>query len=254
MHRSLPFPHLIVLVFAEHSFFDLFYVAAAYNLAILLMESLADGSLAEGLLYFSCCFFSIVVLWLEKLGWDCRYVSDDNLFTRAVEVIQLVFLGIAIQHIRPVEFMKDTCGHSTTFVYLLSMSILFVIQIAMKVDLSINIDGGPEAVTATKWDMQLKTCGGICIWIATALAARDYFFTTGNEQVCGEHGNPVPIVLSGLIIVFEQTYYHLVTIRYQQRSGRNHEEFTVPFNAELCIHRYVLYFDVRDNFSTPCLH
>jgi len=46
-----------------YSFFDLFYVAAAYNLAVILKES----TTLEGLLYFGCCYFAIVVIWYEKV-------------------------------------------------------------------------------------------------------------------------------------------------------------------------------------------
>ena len=100
-------------------FFDLFYVAAAYNLAIIIKESHLSS---EGFLYFWCCYGAIVVIWYEKMGYDARFAPEDNLFHRSGEVLHLVVLGMAIQHIRPVEYIAHTCDHPTTFVFVLSQS------------------------------------------------------------------------------------------------------------------------------------
>lgn len=219
----------------ECSFFDLFYVAAAYNLAIILKES----TNIEGLACFAGCYFSIIVLWYERLGWDARYVYDDNLCIRSVDIVHLVLLGMAIQHIQPVEIMTDTCGHSTTLVYLSCLSVLFCIHLLMKVDLALHIQGGPEGKTAAKVDIVLKLCGCLPIWTATLLAAYDYVhFAPQDSLACQQHGrNFLPVILPGITIVLEQASYFL-SLHILQRRGWTIEEITVPFNVELCTHRY----------------
>eukprot|EP00977_Amphora_coffeiformis_P029913 scaffold43495_cov176-Amphora_coffeaeformis.AAC.1 len=81
-----------------------------------------------------------------------------------MEVIQLVFWGIAIQHIRSVGIMKDTCGHFTTFVYLLSMSILFlIIHIANKRWIwqsTLTVDRRPSPRPSGKSNSNFAACHG----------------------------------------------------------------------------------------------
>ena len=208
-------------------FFDLFYVAAAYNLAVILK----DSTTAEGLLYFVCCYLSIVIIWYEKLGYDARYAPDDNLFHRSMEVVHLVLLGTAIQHVRPVEFMADTCHHSTTFFFLLPLSIIYLMHLSGYIDLIHHVDGGPEAVEAARSDVKRKLAGGLPVWIGTCLAARDYFSDT-----C-VHGSRLPVILSGLSLFIEQAVALFELLHWIPTQGKSHKEVRVPMNLEFTTHR-----------------
>lgn len=211
-------------------------MAAAYNLAIIMKQSIS----AEGLLYFACCYMPIVVIWYEKMGWDARYAPEDNLFHRFSEVIHHVILGIAIQHIRPVEIMKYTCDHPTTLVFLSALSIVFLMHTGEYVDLALRVDGGPEAVAHSLSDTQRKVAGSIPVWIATFLAARDWFRNeNADSQIC-QDGNRLPVIIGGLSFFTEQAFVMVSNHVLFFVQHKRHKEIRVPMNLEFTIHRYVI--------------
>ena len=55
-------------------FFDLFYVALAYNLGNVLREDPTN----QGFLYFCACFLPLIGLWQLKLFWDSRFVNGGR--------------------------------------------------------------------------------------------------------------------------------------------------------------------------------
>jgi len=113
-------------------FFDLFYVAAAYNLSYVLLYS----PNAEGFLYLLGLFGPILLEWFQRTFFDARfaygkYISvgemyrvvlyyvltliisslfdgkllGDDPFHHLFQVFHLCFLATAVVHIRPVETM-----------------------------------------------------------------------------------------------------------------------------------------------------
>ena len=84
-------------------FFDLFYVAAAYNLAYVLYNSPS----AEGFLFFTGLFGPILLEWFQRTLFDARFLWGDDPFHRAFEVLHLCALSFAVVHIRPVSSMID---------------------------------------------------------------------------------------------------------------------------------------------------
>lgn len=135
-----------------------------------------------------------------QLGYDARFSPDDNLFHRSLEVVHLVILGTAIQHVQPVEYMKDTCEHSTTLVFLASLSIIHLMHVIGYVELFLHVEGGVEAVEAAKADALRKFSGAMPVWIGLVLASRDYF-----SETC-EEGSRLPVVLGGLTLFVEQAF------------------------------------------------
>ena len=93
-------------------FFDLIYVANAYQLGSLLMRSVS----AEGVLWFYVMFSSLSTTWYYKLAYDCRLVTDD-LAHKIVDVVEAMVVAAASLHIgSSVSDMKDlSTGHAMGF-------------------------------------------------------------------------------------------------------------------------------------------
>lgn len=85
-------------------FFDLFYVGATYNVSYILVENPSS----TGLLYAAGSFLPLVIMWVEKMVFDARFVHEDDLFHRFFQLAGLAVLAIAVLHIRPVAILSDS--------------------------------------------------------------------------------------------------------------------------------------------------
>lgn len=112
-------------------FFDLFYVAANYNVSYIIV----DSPTKEGILYAAGTFLPVMGMWNQKTMYDGRYVTDDDVFHRLMNIVMLVVLGVAVSHIRPVKTLSDASGESSIFVFTLMLVIdrLFALTLYMEV-------------------------------------------------------------------------------------------------------------------------
>ena len=207
-------------------FFDLFYVAAAHNLARILE---IDPSL-EGLLYFTCCYFPVFMVWSEKVAYSSRFAPDDNFFHRGLEIFHLCVLGTIVQHIRSVKIMSHPSVYPDTMIFTFAIFLDCATELWKQADLYHNVEGGPEAVHHAKDDFDRKCVSASVFWLAAILAGYDYFFVTDNAP------NPVPI-----LVVFAGYLIDQLSIQYMysvlhRRSG-SFNEYRVPINLEFMSHR-----------------
>ena len=84
-------------------YFDLFYVAAAYNLGNLLRED----PTRHGLLYYTAAFLPIIYLWVAHMGFFARFFFRDDVLHRLFETLVLLPLATAVLHIRTVGVLSD---------------------------------------------------------------------------------------------------------------------------------------------------
>jgi len=85
-------------------FFDLFYVAAFYNLGNIFVQGDPDP---VSVLYFLTCFFSIMQLWNDKTFYDARFVYGDDIWHKIFDSAFLVVVATACASIGPVRKMSD---------------------------------------------------------------------------------------------------------------------------------------------------
>jgi hypothetical protein len=95
-------------VTAQHSewgdlFYDLFYVAAAYNLGNLLTSALDPNYFEKGIVYFFALFGSLYIAWEESVLYQSRYATGDY-FHQFVNLLRLLFVSLSIIHIDPVRY------------------------------------------------------------------------------------------------------------------------------------------------------
>jgi Bacterial low temperature requirement A protein (LtrA) len=211
-------------------FFDLFYVAAAYNLAVILKESPSW----EGFVYFISCYVVIVAQWNEKVIYDARFAPEDNIFHRSMEILHLLVLGTAIQHIRPVEVMHHTVANSTTFVFSLSLVVMNVIHIKRSEDIQRNVVGGEEAKHHAAHDVTRKVCSLVPFVLAACVSGYDYFIRGMDEQNA-ELANDMPILLCLGGFACEQLFTLMDVYVFIPNGARHFKEIRVPVNIDFTL-------------------
>jgi len=131
---------------------DLFYVAAAYNLSSIIRESPTP----EGLLYFCGCFFAVLWMWLDKMYYDSRFYTLDDVWHRIFEVAVLVVLATAVLHIRPVPFMETPSKYVDMFSFSLACVLGNVLTIVRYIEIYLLVDGEEAARKSARRDLFAK--------------------------------------------------------------------------------------------------
>ena len=125
-------------------FFDLFYVAAAYNLGTLLMSALTPELWRRGVLYFLAAFGSMYNMWDAKLGYEARFAVSDFAH-EALEVVRVFFLGISVLHIKSIDRMSDPSSIET-FGFTIGLFLESFVHILLLVELTFYGVGDREAI------------------------------------------------------------------------------------------------------------
>ena len=113
-------------------FFDLFYVAATYNVSNIIIQQ-PD---AEGILYATGTFLPLMGFWTEKVFYDGRFaVREDDVFHRLYTAAQLCVLGLAVLHTRPVDIMSNSAENSSMFIFSLCLVLERILAIGLYVEL-----------------------------------------------------------------------------------------------------------------------
>jgi len=123
-------------------FWDLFYVAAAYNLSNII---LSDPNV-KGLLYFVGLFGPIMYSWFHRLRNDAQFSFGDDPYHRLYELANLCFLATAVAHIRPVDVMSNPSKYPDMFCYALAVALLSIMKVFRTIELYFWADGDREAI------------------------------------------------------------------------------------------------------------
>ena len=210
-------------------FFDLFYVAAAFNLDGIMEH---DPSL-QGLLYYVCCYLPICIVWGEKLAYDAKFAPDDNLFHRGWELVHLGVVGTAIQHIQTVPIMSQTTKYPTTMVLAGALCVECWLQLVRYKDVYYNVEGGEEAIHDARFNLSRKFLLATIFMSAAFVAGYDFFFKPSTQAT-----NDIPIIICGLSYFVDHTYAFLHFAYFIPKSGIPYNELRVPINLELSQHRF----------------
>jgi len=125
-------------------FFDLFYVAAAYNLGSMLISSLSKAQSFRGVVYFIGVFGPLYFMWESKLVYESRY-SVVDLAHRLLEVVRVFFISFAVLHIKTIDLMSDPSS-AETLCFTVSLFLESLIPIFLKIELIMVGEGDREAI------------------------------------------------------------------------------------------------------------
>eukprot|EP00934_Nitzschia_sp_Nitz4_P007472 Nitzschia sp. Nitz4//scaffold31_size150131//3535//5854//NITZ4_002807-RA/size150131-processed-gene-0.124-mRNA-1//-1//CDS//3329547596//7462//frame0 len=160
-------------------FFDLFYVAAAYNASNILTEAPSG----EGCLYFLATFISVQHIWYMKMSYDARFVlQGDDVVHRTVEVLDLVILASVVLHIHPASVLSQTHDYVDMFGLSISLFCCWLVRFVKYIELCFFARGERELC----YVMAVKECKiiaiGLGLYLAAAIiAGKDYFSSSNNS-------------------------------------------------------------------------
>lgn len=168
-------------------FFDLFYVALAYNLGNVLREDPTN----RGLLYVCACFLPLIGLWHLKMYWDARFVNDGgDLFHVLLEVATYVCVASAVEHVRPVAILTDLDNNFDMFAFCASLllgHVLFlarIVEVALCVKVFQSHGLYEEAYHATKRDAIWVAVPAVFYLAACIYSGKEYF---GSDTAASSH-------------------------------------------------------------------
>lgn len=137
-----------------------------------------------GLLYALGTFFSVQQIWALKMGYDARFVVEDDLCHRFFEIAALAALASAVVHIRPVEMLSDPSHHLAMFGFSLSMVVVQVLQILRYVELYFAGKGERQVLkTSSKREGGMLAMLLVLQIAATVIAGMAYFGDDHDDRI-----------------------------------------------------------------------
>ena len=173
-------------------FFDLFYVAAAYNLGNVLISVLTPDQWQRGIIYFLGIFGALYGAWERKMNYDARYLVVDYAH-RIFEVIRVFLVGLAVLHIKPVEFLSDSSS-AETFTFVLCIFLESLTHILLEVELIlVGIGDRTALVNHSKRKLKASLIPLSCFYLAaTIISGVSYFRSDDGEAGTYDSSSPYP--------------------------------------------------------------
>jgi hypothetical protein len=167
------------------TFFDLFYVAAVYNVGNIILTS----PTWEGLLYFVGCFWAVMYMWIDKMHYYSRFYTHDDVYHRLYEVAFLMVLATAVLHIRPVASMSTPSEYVDMFAFSLACVLGNFLTIVRYLEVYFWVEGEEAAKMAAKRDIRSKFLPTLFYVAAAAVAAAEYYGNMDGTDSSYEEGN-----------------------------------------------------------------
>jgi hypothetical protein len=184
-----------MLLFRNDVFFDLFYVAGAYNLANIIV----NNPTAEGLLYFVGCFWAVYTMWLEEMYYEARYKITEDFWHLLYHVSFYLVVATAILHVRSVALMSVPSQHVDMFSFSFACVLANGFHIGRYVEVILFGEGEPASVVSSRHEICSKVVPtGLYLGATVVSGVAYYQGDEGDETI-----NHVPIILLCCAALFE---------------------------------------------------
>jgi hypothetical protein len=179
-------------------FFDLFYVAATYNVStILTLEPTFTG-----LLYAAGTFLPVMGIWNTKTFYDARFVFEDDIFHRLLVTGILVVVSTAVLNIRSVDYLSSPKDHKSIFVFCLMLLIERIIAIFFYAEVYFFGVGQKKAMNAASLSLIKSKLVQTVLYgaavVVSGLAVYEHDGSGGKRllaQAVSSESTNVPIIL-----------------------------------------------------------
>jgi len=197
-------PHLVVHIGWNTLFFDLFYVAAAYNLGNLLISVLnttgggdeQQQQLGRGLIYVIGIFGGIYNIFLRIMMYESQFSVPVDYSHRTVEVLRVFLLSIVVLHIKSLTGLRDPSHSIDAFAVTTSMFLETMVHVLLQLELYWVGEGDTLAIK-NQTKRQLVTmllplsffyfCGSILSGYLYYSNKHNQHNNTNNNHVDDEH-------------------------------------------------------------------
>ena len=162
-------------------FYDLFYVAVAYNLGVMLITAMNLDDWLRGIIYFVGIFGPLFVSWEADVYYSSRYTVVDY-FHRLVTFVRFLLVSGATLHIKPLELLADK-ESVESFIFTLCIFVESLVHLALNYELYFRGQGDRVAIknhTLRKIHRQLIPTS--VTYLAAAVVAAAFFFSAKADK------------------------------------------------------------------------
>jgi hypothetical protein len=136
---------------------------------------LVESPSAQGCLYFLACFLNVQCIWIQKMGFDARFVVADDLFHRLLELLGLAILASIVVHIRPVSSLENN-NSMNTFALSLSVTLSWLFYMGRILELYWMGQGQKHVIQASSLKYLKTALVGFSFCLAaTIVSGLNYF-------------------------------------------------------------------------------
>lgn len=236
-------------------FFDLFYVAAAYNLANVIKY---DPNWM-GLFYMLAMFFPVFAnFWQLKMFYDSKFQIPNDIIHRGLEIISICALATSVMNIQPKSYMSHGSDEPELFLFCLGNVISLTVHTILLGEIKFfrvhNKDGpvprdGPARLAAGG-DLRKHILPNFSfslaafIWAAYLYYGHDIasYMQPHNRQLGVSSSDYGPVHNAPVILLIlgwaSRPIVKLITINFCQHRSKDYKLVTVPMNINFIIHRH----------------
>lgn len=236
-------------------FFDLFYVAAAYNLGGMLMSALTPQDWPRGLIYYVGIFGPLYTTWETATYYESRYTKVDYAH-RLFDIIRYVFVSTAVLHIKPLNLLADPRSLEA-LIFVSAILTESIMHLGLNMELYYKGRGDRAAIRNHTWTkIKYQLLPTIFMYTAAVIVAAVQFAHVpanekseyGNYRYLAEEGyetsgprwtlTDLPLTLTALAYLLN--IFHTTWRKMRATSGKHGDIRTrfVPNNIQYMIHRY----------------
>lgn len=169
-------------------FFDLFYVAAAYNLGGMLISAMNTTDWPKGVVYFIGIFGPLYNIWENDVVYSSRYTLVDYAH-RLIAVVRFFCVCFAVLSIKPIHLLGDKKSVET-FCLTFSLFLESIMQLGLHAELYFYGEGDRMAIKNHTYRKIVSQFVPVSLtYAAAALIAGISFFSAESHDEAYDHGH-----------------------------------------------------------------
>ena len=229
-------------------FFDLFFVAAMYNLGELVLSAVNQPHQAvRVIIYFIGIFGPMFVTWETDVYYQSRYCVADYAH-RLFEVLRFVCITAAVLFIRPMNELSNPQDHVAPFILTLAICLESFMHLLLNVELYYKAQGDRNAIqNHSLRKLQKQLIPTTLTYFVSAVTAAVFYFLPNNNDLytVGNTGHwnvtdlPLTVMAGGYLSNIAFTIWR----KLRATTGTvDIRQTYVPNNIDFLIGRYADWF------------